>query len=53
MRKEEVQKQKEEAEIKRMNESYVELENGSIIVPIQAEESNRVKSKVMDISDFL
>ena len=53
MKKEEVQKQKEEAEIKRMNESYVELENDSIIVPIQAEESNRAKSKVMDISDFL
>ena len=51
VKREEDKLKKDRVDVKRINENYVEFENGSVIVPIQTQESKR--SKVLDISDFL
>lgn len=50
MKHEEIQNKKDNAELDRINDSYVEFENGSIIRPIQAKKSSRRNT---DISEFL
>ena len=50
MKIEEVQHQKDETELEKINSSYVEFENGSIIRPVQA---NKYSRRNTDISEFL